>query len=134
MAGSMTNYLENKVLDDIFNATAYSPPATLYFALFTVAPSDAGGGTEVSGSNYSRASVTANTTNFPSASGGALANGTVITFPTASGSWGTVVAAAIFDASTSGNMLWWGDLAVSKAITSGDTFSFPVGDVDVTLD
>lgn len=134
MAGSMTNYLEDAVLDDLFNGTAYSKPGTLYFGLFTAAPTDAGGGTEVSGGSYARVSKTANTTNFPASSGGAIANGTAVTFPTASGSWGTVVAAGIFDASSGGNLLWWGDLAVSKAVTSGDTFSFPVGDVDITLD
>jgi hypothetical protein len=134
MAGSMTNYLEDKVLDDLLNGTAYSKPTTLYFGLFTAAPTDAGGGTEVSGGSYARVSKTANTTNFPAASGGAIANGTAVTFPTASGSWGTVVAAGIFDASSGGNLLWWGDLAVNKAVTSGDTFSFPVGDVDITLD
>lgn len=134
MAGSFSNYLENKVLDHVLGGGDYARPGTLHFALFTVAPSDAGGGTEVSGSNYSRAAVTNDATNFPAASGGAKSNGVAITFATPSGSWGTVVAMGVFDASSSGNLLAWADLAVSKTIGSGDVVTFPVGDFDVTLD
>ena len=133
MAG-LSDFAENEMLDHLFGAATYTPPATLYFALFTAAPSDAGGGTEVSTGSYARVAVTNNATNFPAASGGAKSNGTAITFPTASGSWGTVVAVGIFDASTSGNLIAWATLAVSKAIGSGDTASFPIGDIDLTVD
>lgn len=134
MAGSFSNYLELELLDHVFGAAAYSAPATLYVALFTATPSDAGGGTEVSGNNYSRVSVTNNSTNFPAASSGAKSNGAAITFPQASGSWGVVTQFGIFDASTSGNLLVWGDLTASKTVDSGDTVSFAIGDLDITLD
>lgn len=133
MAGSFSDYLENKLLDHTLNATAFTSPTTLYVALYTVAPSDSGGGTEVSGGSYARVSVTANTTNFPAASGGAVANGTVVTFPTATANWGTVVAFGILDASSGGNLLVWADLAANKAVDDGDTASFAVGDLDITL-
>ena len=132
---SFSDFLENEVLDHVFGAAAYTAPATLYIALFTTAPGDDGtGGTEVSGNNYSRVAVTNNVTNFPSASAGAKANGTEIAFPTASGSWGTVVAAGIYDASTAGNLLGVGTLTASKAVGTNDTFKFAVGDLDITLD
>jgi hypothetical protein len=134
MAGSFSNYLENALLDHALGGGNYTRPATVYIALFTVAPSDAGGGTEVSGNNYSRAAVTNDATNFPAASGGAKSNGVAITFATPSGSWGTVVAMGVFDASSSGNLLAWADLAASKTVGSGDVVTFPVGDLDVTLD
>lgn len=86
MAGSFSNYLENALLDHALGGGNYTRPATVYIALFTVAPSDAGGGTEVSGNNYSRAAVTNDATNFPAASGGAKSNGVAITFATPSGS------------------------------------------------
>lgn len=133
MAGSLSDFLENELLDHVFGGAAYSAPATLYVGLYTVAPTDAGGGTEVTGGSYARVAVTANNTNFPAASGGAIANGTAITFPTATASWGTVVALGIFDASTSGNLLAWADLAVNKTVASGDTASFAIGDLDITL-
>src|SRR3989304_3200100 len=126
MAGSKADFLENELLDHVLGNAAYSAPATVYIALYTAAPTDAGGGTEVSGGSYARAAVTNNATNFPAASGGAKANGTEIAFATATADWGTVVAFGIFDALTVGNLLYWGDLTASKAVSSGDTAKFAV--------
>ena len=134
MAGSFSNYLENALLNQIFRGTAYSFPGTLYVGLYTVAPSDGGGGTEVSANSYARVSVTANTSNWAESTAGATSNSSAITFPQASGNWGTVVALGIFDASTSGNLLAWADLTTSKLVGNGDTPSFASGDLDVTLD
>ena len=134
MAGSFSNFLELELLDHVFGNAAYSAPATLYVALFTATPSDSGGGTEVSGGSYARKDVTNNATNFPAAAAGAKANGTAITFVTATASWGVVTQFGIFDAVTAGNLLAWGDLTASKTVDSGDTVSFAVGDLDITLD
>ena len=134
MAGSKSNYLEDKLNDHVLGNTSYSAPATTYIALYTAAPSDTGGGTEVTGGSYARASVTNNTTNWPNSSGGSKSNGTAINFTTASANWGTVVAFGIFDASTSGNLLYWADLTTSKAINTGDTATFAIGQITVTED
>jgi len=134
MAGSKSDYLENELLDHVLGGADYSRPATVYVALYTVAPTDAGGCTEVSGGSYARVAVTNNATNWPAAASGAKANGTEITFPTASANWGTVVAFAILDAATVGNFLYWGDLTTSKTVNNGDTAKFAVGDLDVTED
>ena len=134
MAGSKSDYLENEILDHVLGNAAYTAPATVYIALFTVAPTDAGGGTEVTGGSYARKAVTNDVTNWPAAASGAKANGTDITFAEATADWGTVVAMAIFDAVTAGNMLYWGDLTVSKAINSGDTAKFATGDIDISED
>lgn len=134
MAGSFSDFLELELLDHVFGNAAYSAPATLYVALFTATPSDAGGGTEVSGGSYARKDVTNNATNFPAAASGAKSNGTAITFVTATASWGVVTQFGIFDAVTAGNLLAWGDLTASKTVDSGDTVSFAIGDLDITLD
>ena len=134
MAGSKSDYLELELLDHVLGGGDYSRPATVYVALYTVAPTDAGGGTEVSGGSYARVAVTNNDTNFPAASGGAKANGTEITFPTATDDWGECVAFAILDAASDGNFLYWGDLTTSKTVNNGDTAKFAVGDLDVTED
>ena len=131
---SFSDYLENKTLDHILGGPDYTRAATVYVALFTSAPTDAGGGTEVSGGGYARVAVTNDATNWPAASGGSKSNGTDIVFPTATADWGTVVAFAIFDASTAGNMLVWGNLTQSKAIYNGDTARFAAGDLTITLD
>src|SRR3990167_3149462 len=119
MAGSFSDFLELEVLDHVFGAAAYTAPATLYFALFTVAPTDAGGGTEVTGGSYARKDVANNATNFPAAAAGAKSNGTAITFVTATASWGTVTYVGLLDASTAGNLLAWAGLTTSKTISNG---------------
>jgi hypothetical protein len=134
MAGSFSDFLELEVLDHVFGNATYSAPANLHIALFTVAPTDSGGGTEVTGGSYARVSVTNNATNFPAASGGAKSNGAEITFVTATGNWGTIVAMGVFDAASSGNLLAWADVTPNKAINTGDTAKFAVGDFDLALD
>jgi hypothetical protein len=131
--GSFTDSTENAVLNALMNAAALGAPATWYVAAFTASPSDSAAGTEVAAGGYARVSKTANTTNFPSASGGALSNGTAITFPTATGSQGTIVAVAGFSASSGGTAWWWDDFT-GVSIATGDTLEIPVGDLDFTLD
>lgn len=125
---SFSNYLENKVLGHVFGATAYTAPGTLYLALYTVAPGEAGGGTEVSGGSYARQTVAFTVT------GNEASNTSAVEWPTASATWGTVVAVGVFDASTSGNLMAFANLTNSKTIASGDVFRIPAGDLDITLD
>ena len=130
MAGSFTNFLELEILDHILGNGSYTAP-TPYVALFTAAPSDAGGGTEVSGGSYARVDASAL---FGAAAAGTCANDAEIAFPTASASWGTIVAFAIMDAATDGNMLVWGDLTTPKAVGDGDTATFAIGALVINLD
>ena len=125
---SFSNYLETKVLDHVFGATAYTAPATLYVGLYTATPNDAGGGTEVSGTGYARQSAAFTT------SGDTTSNDAAIEFPTACSNWGTVTHVGVFDASTSGNLLAYGALSTSKLVESGDVFRIPAGDLDISLD
>lgn len=136
MAGSKSDYLENELLDHVLGGTDYPRPATVYISAYTVAPTDAGGGTEVStsGTAYARVAVTNNATNWPAATGGLKSNGTTISFPVATASWGTVVAAAIHDAVTAGNLLYWGTLTANKTIDTNDQLVFAAGDIDITED
>lgn len=129
-----SDHLENSLLNHWLGGPDYVRPATLYFALFTAAPTDAGGGQEVAGGSYARAAVTNNATNFPAAVAGSKSNATAITFAQATGAWGSIVAVAIFDALSGGNMLEWALLASPKTIANGDQFSFAVGDLTFTED
>lgn len=127
MAGNLSNYLENKVLDHILGTTSYTMPAGVYVALYTASPSDTGGGTEVSGGSYARQSAT-----FTSASSGATSNTSNIDFNNMPAC--TVVAVGIFDASTSGNLLVWGTLTANKSLDAGDILRIASGDLDITID
>lgn len=132
--GGKSDYLENELLDHVLGGGDYSRPATVYIALYTTAPTDAGGGVEVSGGSYARKSVTNNDTEWPAAAGGLKSNANVIEFVEATGDWGTIVACAIFDAVTSGNMLYWGNLSAPKVISSGSTARFLADELDITED
>ena len=124
---SFTNFLETEILDHVFAGAAYTAPSTKYIGLFTAAPGETGGGTEVSGSAYARQTMAFTT------SGDTTSNNAAVEFPTATGSWGTITHVGIFDASTSGNLMVYATLTASKAITTGDVFRVPSGDLDITL-
>jgi hypothetical protein len=129
MAGSFSDYLEDKLLKHAFTNTTYTPAATMYVGLYTTAPTDAGGGTQVSGGSYARTSVTFTV----SGTSTLCTNSAAVEFTAATASWGTIVAVGVFDASTAGNLLAWADLTVSKTIDTGDIFRIPTGDLDITL-
>ena len=130
--GSFADYWENEILDHLFGKGSYTPP-TIYVGLSTADPTDdASGLAEPSGNSYARVATAGADWNV--ASGGAIANVNDITFPEATGSWGTITHFAILDAASAGNMLAHGALNVSKSISSGDTAKFAAGDLDVTLD
>lgn len=141
----MSDYLENKLVDHIFRNRSYSVPTTVYIALFTAAPSDTGGGTEVSGGSYARVQVGPSDTTWNATQGGApaaassgtggqTANASAITFPTPSANWGVITHFAIMDASTAGNFLLWGALGTAKTVNNGDPApSFIAGALTVTL-
>lgn len=132
---SASDYYENKVLDYLMGAGVDIRPDPLHIALFTAAPSDAGGGTEVAGNGYARVSVANNATKFPAAVAGSKSNGEIISFPQANGgNWGTITHFGIFDASTGGNLLAWGALAQSVPVNDGDTANIQVGALTITLD
>lgn len=131
---AMSDYLENALINHIFRNTDFTRPANIYVALFTAAPSDSGGGTEVSGGSYARVAVaTGASSGWDAASGGATANTNVVTFPTATADWGTITHVGFFDASTGGNLLFHGALTASKVVSSGDIFRFNAGEIDIAL-
>lgn len=127
MAGNLSNYLEDKLIDHFLGTTAYTMPTTVYVALYTVAPSDSGGGTQVTGGSYARQTAT-----FAASSGGTTSNSANIDF--AGMPAVTTVAIGIFDALTSGNLLLHGTLTTNKTTDAGDTLRIATGDLDISID
>jgi hypothetical protein len=127
---ALSDYAEKLLLDFLMTTGTATRPTEWYVGLFTAAPNDAGGGTEVSGSGYSRQSVA-----FDAATSGAgtTSNTGDVVFTAAGGSWGTITHIGIFDASTAGNLLWHGSLVASKTVADGDTLQFSTGNIDLTL-
>ena len=132
-----SNYLENKVLDHILTSTSYTAPTTRYLALFTNTSGNAATNLEAgtltdeistSGTAYARQAVT-----FAAASSGTSATNATVTFPAATANWGTITHIAVMDASSSGNVLFWGAVTTAKTIETGDTFQVSSGNLTVSL-
>lgn len=129
-AASMSDYLENKLVDHVFRATAYTAPATVYVGLGTAACSDSSFGTEATGGSYARVAITSattawkgthgTTTGASSGTGGTISNAAAITFPAPTANWGVVTHYFIADAATAGNLLVCQALTTSKTINNGD--------------
>lgn len=126
----MSDYLEVKLLNLTLNGSAFTAVNNPHISLHTADPTDAGTGTEVSGGSYARVASSFATA---SGTGGSVASDADATFPTATGSWGTVGWIGLWDASSSGNLLYHTALDAAKTIDSGDVFKIASGNLTVTL-
>jgi hypothetical protein len=124
----ISNYLEDALINGTLRATTFTAPAAVYVSLHTADPTDAGTGTEVSGGSYIRQAAT-----FAAPSNGSSATDADVTFPQATGNWGTIGWIGIWDAQTTGNLLYHTALDTSKAIDTGDIFKIATGSLTVTL-
>jgi hypothetical protein len=118
LAGFLTDYTNNKVLDQVFGASAWKPPERLYLGLSTSIAVKTGEVSEPLDGGYARVAVANDLSNFPSALGGTKSNGAAVTFAMPTANWGTVTTVFIADALTGGNVIAMADLPVSKAINS----------------
>src|SRR4030095_7335610 len=102
-----SDYLENLIVDHLFRTRTWTKPTALYLALYTSAPSDSGGGTEVAGGSYARVNLAPLDTNWNATQGGTSGNSSgtsgqtsnalAITFPAPTAHWGTVTHFGILD-------------------------------------
>ena len=127
---ALSDHAENLLLNWLMTTDSVTRPTAWYVALYTAAPSDSGGGTELSGSGYSRQTIAVGTA---TGTGGTTSNNANITFTASGGDWGDVTHIGIHDASTGGNLLWHGAMSASKNIADGDTLQFNTGNIDLTI-
>lgn len=128
-----SDYVENQILNCYLNQTNITAPTAIYVGLHTADPTDAGTGTEVSGNGYARVAIT-DKFGTASGTGGSLSSNDNITGFTASGgNWGTVSHIGIWDASTSGNLLFHTALDSSATVNDGDSFQISSGNLTVTV-
>lgn len=137
---ALSNYLESGLLNHMFRAVSYTAPSPLYIGLtqsFNSGNLEANVVDEPSTGGYARQSYTSNTTNWiaPYASGSATAthNNISIEFPVATVDIGNISGVFIADASTAGNVLFYGALSSSRNIRSGDQFVFSSGSLKITF-
>lgn len=143
---ALSNYLENKVIDWLLRGQSFTPPASVHVGLLTSAPSDAGGGTEVTGGAYARVAVASSLANWAgtqaaastvasSGTSGTTSNNAAVTFPAPTASWGSATHFGVYDAATAGNLLWYGPLDAPKTVNNGDPApAFPAAALSLQLD
>jgi len=125
---SFADFLEYELLDHLFDIGSYAAP-TMYVGLSTADPGDdAAGLAEPVGNGYARVACAA-----WSRTGNEVDNDAAVTFPEATGDWGTITHAGLFDAATDGNLLLSFVLDTPREITDGKTPRFSAGEFNVTL-
>ena len=122
-----SDYLELKVIDHFLGTASTTAPSNVYLASHTADPLDAGTGAEVSGNGYARQAIT-----FAAASSGSASSNSAEEFTASGGDFGTITHFGIWDALTSGNLLYHGALTASKTIADGDTLRFASGNITIT--
>lgn len=126
--GSLSDYAENKLLDHLLKTAAFTVPSNIYVALSTANPLDTGAGmAEPVGNGYARTACNV----WDAAASREASNTSVVTFPAATGAWGTITHWALFDASTGGNMLAHGSLSVANAVVNGNVVSYAAGQLSL---
>ena len=128
--GSLSNYAENKLLNFVLRKEAFVQPTHLFLALSTANPTETGSGiAEPVGNSYAR--VMKDT--WDVASNRATENTGVIEFPEATGAWGTITHWALFDDTTAGNMIAYGELLSPQSVGIGDNLSVQDGALDISF-
>jgi len=127
---ALSDHAEALLLDWLMTNGSAIRPTAWYVALYTAAPSDSGGGTEVSGNGYAREAVTFAAATSP---GGTTSNTGAVTFTASGGNWGSITHIGIHDAVSGGNLLWHGAMTASKTVNDGDTLEFSIGNIDLTI-
>lgn len=139
--GALSNYLESGLINHVFRGSSYSAPSTLYIGLIkSFIPADIENGIvdEPTTGSYTRQAYASNATNWitPYASGSAFGtyNTSAIQFPVATANIGDISGVFISDNASSGNVLFYGQLSLSRNIRLGDQFVFPSGYLKVSFD
>ncbi len=132
---SVSTYAANKNLNAWFGSVALGAPATFYVALSTSTPNPDGSNvTEPVSLGYNRVSISnGDKTNWTTATTASLSNSTAVTFPESTGSWGTIVSIVLYDALTSGNMLFYDTLTPSRAVAINTTVYFAASGITISM-
>ena len=128
-----SDYVENQILNCYLNQTNITAPTNIYVGLHTADPTDAGSGAEVSGNGYARVEITDKFGTASGTGGSVSSNADITGFTASGGNWGTVSHIGIYDASTSGNLLFHTALDSSATVNDGDSFQISSGNLTVNV-
>jgi hypothetical protein len=126
MAVGLASATAQSLLNALFNQTNYTAPTALHIQLHVGDPGSAG--TANVATETDRQDITSS---FSTASGGTVTNDVAISWTTVAGSE-DYTHYSVWSASTNGTFYWSG-VITANAVTAGDTFTIPVGDLDGTM-
>ena len=131
---AQSDYLSNKLLDHSFARASYTMPGTVYVGLFTASPGDddSGSGNELDAADYARQVLTIEV-----AASRATSNSAEITWAVAASDWAItpngVSHWGVYDALTTGNLLWHGAFTIEKDVGTGDQAKIAANDLDFSF-
>lgn len=131
---AFSDYSENTLINATLRGATYTG-GSVFIALFTTDPTDAGTGLEVADSAYRRqqAHTTVVQDGFTVPANGVTTNARTLVFPAIIDARITITHWAIFDSLTAGNMLYQAPLLNPKTLDPSDVLSFPIGSLSITL-
>lgn len=134
---SLTNAYETDLLEHLVGKTTWALP-TPYFALYSVAPDDTGGGTELSAVNgYARVAASTGAT-WTVTGTTSIQNGTAIPFgPASGGDWAAATHLCLCASATEGTddiIAWTAISGGSVTVLDGQTLTFAAGAITFTAD
>jgi hypothetical protein len=130
MADNLPDTVENALLDLLCRGTAYTVTTPIKARLMTANGSDSASGTEL-GTSGGYTALGATITFGSAAASGTISNTAAVTWTNMPAT--TVVGLELWSSDGTPKRLWWGALASSKTVASGDTFEFAIGAVVCTL-
>ena len=132
--GALSNYYGERTLNALCSGQPFTPPSSLWVALYETDPEPANTGVEVSGDGYARVKIAAMT--FAGLVGGKMtaSNSSIIEFPKATGAWSAAAYWAVLDAQTGGNLICKEALATARTFQEGDIPRFEPGDIVITIE
>lgn len=122
MIAVKSSYLRDKIIKHVLGEASYTMPTNVYLALYTNNPTIADTGTEVVGGSYARQQLS-----FANASGGSKVSNTSETFTSMPAT--TVTHWGIRDASSGGNLLYFGAFDLPIELNATDNLPIASGDI-----
>ena len=129
---AFSNYLEDQITAWIAGTTFATAPTETFVQLYNGNPTDTGSsGTAL----YSRVSVASGAGSWTRGTGGngTITNASAFTITSSATATASATHVAVWDASASGNLLFFGELTTAKTIASGDEVKFNASALTLTV-
>jgi hypothetical protein len=132
---AFSNYLEDQITNWIAGTSMTAPTAT-FVQLYNGDPTDTGlGGTPIVIATAARTSIASGAGSWTRGTGGngTITNASAFTITTSATATASATHVTVWDASASGNLLFFGQLTTAKTVASGDEVKFNIAGLTLTV-